>query len=157
MFSPYPFDGLSTLLHPRTTETSTRLVVMALIFSLSLLGMLLSSPRLAFLPPHLTLMPHTHSCLIPRHLEEVSLSPHPLHRLLCRKALWHRSAYPVIFLFSCLLLTLSKASSSPQPLSTSCKMPLIVSRIPKLNSIPTSAAGPASSCKYSSLSSLQMY
>ena len=151
MFPIHPFDGPSTLLHPRTTETSTRFIVMALIFGLSLLGILL--PRLASLSPYLTLMPH--SCLLPRHLEEVSLSPHPLHRLLCRKALWHRSAHPLMF--SGLLLTLSKASFSPQPLSTSCKMPLIVSRILKSSSILTSAAGPALSCKYSLLSDLQIY
>ncbi len=54
------------------------------------------SPRVAFVSPHLTLKPH--SCLIPRHLKKVSLSPHPLHHLLCRKALWHRSAHPIIFL-----------------------------------------------------------
>jgi hypothetical protein len=39
-----------------------------------------------------------HSCHIPRNLEKVSLSPHPPHRLLCRKALWHRSAHSIIFL-----------------------------------------------------------
>jgi hypothetical protein len=97
MFPILAFDGLSTLFHPsqsRTTETSTRLVVMGLIFCLSLFGMLPSLPDLPFFPPHLTLMPH--SCIIPRHLEEVSLSPHPFDRLLCRKALWHRSAHPVI-------------------------------------------------------------
>jgi hypothetical protein len=55
------------------------------------------SPRLAFLSPHLTLIPH--SCLIPRYLEEVSLFPHPIHRLLCRKALWDRSAHPAISIY----------------------------------------------------------
>lgn len=105
-------------------------------------------------PTHLTLI--SHSCLLPRHLEEVSLS-YPLHYLLCRKALWHRSAHPVIFIFSDLLLTLSKASSSPQRSSTSYKMPLIVSRILKSNNIPTLVAGLASSCKYSLLSGPQIY
>lgn len=91
--TPYPLDGPSTSLHPsksRTTETSTRVAVMGLIFCLSLLGMHWST---ASLSPHLNLIPH--SCLIPRHLEEISLS-HPIHCLLCRKALWHGSAYPVI-------------------------------------------------------------
>lgn len=51
--TPYPFDGPSTPLHPsksRTTETSTRVAVMGLIFCLSLLGMHRSP---AFLSQHI--------------------------------------------------------------------------------------------------------
>ena len=90
------------------------------------------------------------SRLLPRNLEKVSLSPHPLHCLLYRKALWHRSAQPLVSHRP--LLTRSKASFSPRRLSTSYKMPSIVSRILKSSNIQTLAAGQGSLCKCSLLS-----
>ena len=94
-----PRDALEMpmLLHPnqsRTIDTSARLAVMGLIFCLSLLGIL--PPRLTFDSLHLTVK--SHSCLFPCHLEKVSLFAHPLHHLLCRKALWHRSAHYIMAL-----------------------------------------------------------
>ena len=146
--TPYASDGLSPFLHPsqtRSTETSTRLVVSGFIFCLSLLGILL--PNLPFLP-HVQVNLNTpqlsHSPLSPR---GITISTSPLLSSLSESTLAPVRTYPHI-LFSGLLLTLSKASFSPRRLSTYCKMLLTVSRIPKSNSIPTSVAGPASSCKY---------